>query len=128
MRAFLNEVIIRLNGMPERLPNLEARFLDALARTKVVFGEYAFRGYVPTKNSWTRRINGSIVDIVLVGFDRYFPTGKPLSVETAAEIRERFERLSGDASFSNAITRASQTPTGVNTRFHLWMQELGHVA
>jgi hypothetical protein len=113
---------------PERLPDLEARFLNALARTKVAFGEHAFRGYVPTKNSWTRRINGSIMDIVLVGFDRYFPEGRPLTAETAAEIRGRLARLCGDASFSNAITRAAQTPTGVNTRFHLWMQELEHVA
>ncbi len=128
LRTFLNEAITRLNMTPERLPGLEARFLNALARTKFVFGEHAFRGYVSTKKSWTRRINGSIMDIVLVGFDRYFPEGKPMSTEIAADIRGRLARLCDDASFSNAITRASQTSTGVNTRFHLWMQELEHVA
>ncbi len=130
LRAFLNEELTRLNMStgPESSSELEARFRHALARTKFVFGDHAFRRYIASSGAWVRQINASIMDVVLVGFDRSFPEGKAMSAEAAMLIRERFERLCSDPSFHGATTRTVHTTSAIRRRFDLWMQELGHVA
>ena len=126
---FLNDEIQHLNRLPwERLQDLASRLNSALARTKVVFGEHAFRRYNPADRTWTGQLNGPLLEILVFGFDKYFPGDDALPQKTAVEILRRFERICGDEAFRGAITSATQATSRVRTRFDLWMKELSDVA
>jgi hypothetical protein len=127
-RTFLNEELQQLNRSPEGHPQLEGRLRSALARTRAVFGDRAFRRYIPADRTWARQLNGPLVEIIVAGFDRYFPEPKALEPGKAAEIRKRFEDLCGKAEFRDALMFATQSSSTVRRRFELWMKELADVA
>jgi hypothetical protein len=129
MTGFLTDQLLRLNRLPpEQLRALEARLLNALARTKAVFGEHAFRRYTLADGTWSSQMSGPLLEILVVGFDRYFPADKVLPQETATEVLRRFQRMCGDESFRDAITSATQATSRIRRRFDLWMKELSDVA
>ena len=126
---FLNDEVLHLNRLPrEQIRALESRLHNALARTKFVFGEHAFRRYNPTDGTWTSQLNGPLLEILVFGFDKYFSRDKVLTRETADEVLNRFRNMCGDASFREAITSATQATSRVRRRFDLWMKELSDVA
>lgn len=129
LKGFLNDELKRLNASTEgQRDALERRLKNALARTKAVFGEHAFCRYRPSDGSWARQLNGPLVEIIVAGFDRFFPEGTPLTPRKGKAVRDRFQVLSGEEAFRDAITFATQSTGTVRRRFDLWMKELAHVA
>jgi hypothetical protein len=125
----LNDQLLRLNRLPTaQIQDLESRLRNALARTKVVFGEHAFRRYNTIDGTWTSQLNGPLVEILIFGFDKYFPRDKALTQATADEVLKRFQNMCSDASFREAITSATQATSMVRRRFDMWMKELSDVA
>ncbi len=129
MEAFLSEELRRLNqASPEELARLERRFHAALERTAVVFGDNAFHRYVPAEDRWVEKLNRSLVEVLIAGFDRHFPEEKTLTEATVLGILERFKRLCSDPAFVGAITGATLSRAKVEQRFSLWMKEMADVA
>jgi hypothetical protein len=129
LKGFLNEELKQLNAASAAQRSALLRRLgSALARTKLVFQDHAFCRYNPSDKAWARQLNGPLVEVLVVGFDRYFPEGKDLSPRKAKNIRERFEKLCGTETFRDSITFATQPTNTVRRRFELWMTELSHVA
>lgn len=129
MAEFLSMELTRLNrATPEQIARLERRFRVALERVATVFGDNAFRRYIPSEDRWAVKLSGPLVEVLPAGFDRHFPEEKPLASATAHVILARFKRLCGDPTFVGAITGATQSPGRVAQRFGLWMKELADVA
>ncbi|MGK4006666.1 DUF262 domain-containing protein [Sorangium sp. So ce1036] len=129
LKSFLNDELKRLNSSTEgQRDALELRLKSALAHTKTVFEDHAFCRYKPSDGSWARQINGPLVEIIVAGFDRFFPGGTPLPARKIKAVRDRFQALSGEEAFRDSITFATQSTSAVRARFDLWMRELAHVA
>ncbi|CAN91845.1 Protein of unknown function DUF262 [Sorangium cellulosum So ce56] len=129
LKSFLNDELKRLNASTgEERDALAHRLKHALAHTKTVFEDHAFCRYKPSDGSWARQLNGPLVEVIVAGFDRFFPAGMPLPPRKIKAIRDRFRTISGEEAFRDAITFATQSTNTVRTRFDLWMKELAHVA
>ena len=127
-RGFFNEELETLNRDAELREVLERRMMNALARAKAVFGNHAFHRPKPSGIGWMPTLNTALVEVVLTGFDRYFPEHKPLSPDQAARIQERLLHLCSMKPFLDAILIAVSSRQAVSTRFSLWMKELADVA
>lgn len=129
LKGFLNDELKRLNSSTEEQRDaLERRLRNALAHTKTVFGDCAFCRYKPSEDAWARQLNGPLVEVIVAGFDHFFPEGTPLAPRKIKAVQDRFRAISGNEAFRDSITFATQSTSAVRSRFDLWMKELAHVA
>ena len=107
------------------------KFLQAIEMSKLVFGDKAFRRYVPgskdnTAGNWaTTRINMALFDIIMWGFANY---EKSQVVPHADEIREELVYLmSNDQDFIDSIMIQTSNLEMVQRRFEIWKNSLKEI-
>lgn len=137
MKKFLNEQMWRqLNVDDVTLKNFEEKFKQSVNLSLSVFGEYAFRRFVPGNEDdpngyWEagrgqRKFNRALFDIVMYGFTRY---PKSSYQNTADAIREELIYLmTNDLGFIDAITRGTSGTKQVTYRFKKWLDAIDNIA
>lgn len=129
LKSFLNDEIQRLNSLVDKeRESIKQRFLSALERTQMTFGSHAFQRYDNANNTWISHINGPVLELMVLGFDQYFPKDAPFDTRTAELVKQRFMDLCGQQLFRDSITFATQPTKTVKHRIELWRKELADVA
>lgn len=129
MNHFLNRELGRLNqGSPSEREALEIRARNALVWTKRVFGEHAFCWYHATTNSWASQPTVPLVEVILCGFDRYFPPSRPWDDGLVQHVLQAFQKLCGVPRFRYPAPTSARAIGPTKLRFDLWMKVLADVA
>jgi rubredoxin len=124
LKAFLNRQMERGAGYTaQRYQDLERIFWNAVQLSQTVFGEQAFRRFVPgsqadRQGQWENHPNKALYDVVMWGFTRYAPAQiMPLA---DAIFEELINLMCTDQEFSSAITYATADRNKVQLRFSRW--------
>lgn len=129
LRTFLNDELKQLNqSQADHREKLKARFSNALSRVFTTFGQHAFQRYDDMKKNWVGHINGPVLEVMIVGFDEYFPAGAPYGQSIAMKVEEQFKKLCALQNFRDSITFATQPTDTVKYRIDMWRRELADVA
>lgn len=128
MKQFCNkELRDNRNISPEKTKEYKNRFEHCLDLVKVVFGENAFRRYIPGHESeagkWAySQINMALFDLQMVGFVNY---SKNEILANADAIREELLSLMiNDQQFQNLIGFKTSDTDNVRKRFKIYMEML----
>src|SRR5262249_7947293 len=111
----------------QRYQDLEKAFRNAVQLSQSVFGEQAFRRFVPgtqtdRQGQWENHPNKALYDVVIWGFTRYAPAQIiPLA---DAVFEELVDLMCTDREFSSAITYATADRNKVQLRFSRWQAAL----
>lgn len=132
MKQFLNREMENNKEIAERKENeLRNVFKKSVELTKTVFGERAFRRFIPgtkkDKNGkWeVKKINKSLFDVVMYGFTQY---DKHQIVPYADSIREELIYLmANDKEFIDSVIISTSAQSKVLTRFDKWRESLRNV-
>lgn len=131
MKQFCNkELRDNKNITIEKADEYKKRFEHCLDLVKVVFGEHAFRRYIPggdgEAGSWsTSQINMALFDLQMVGFVNY---SKNQVLANADAIREELLGLMiTDVVFQNVIGYKTSDTDNVKKRFKIYMDMLERV-
>jgi hypothetical protein len=107
------------------------RFNDCIDLVKVVFGETAFRRYIPSdkereQGNWTTtRINMALYDIQLCGFVNY---SKNEILRNADYIREAMiELMINNKEFIESILIQTSNKDVLKKRFNIWLEKLDEI-
>tara|TARA_B110000027_G_scaffold122850_1_gene138168 strand:+ start:1266 stop:2639 length:1374 start_codon:yes stop_codon:yes gene_type:complete len=106
------------------------RFLECIDLVKVVFGDSAFRRYIPSSNDeqgyWTTtRINMALFDIQMCGFVNY---SKNEILRNADYIREAMlELMTNNQSFIDSILLQTSDKDILKKRFKIWLEKLDEI-
>lgn len=129
MNFFLNMMLVQLNKMPPSAHfDLKARIELAFDWTRRVFGEHAFCCYNGATSTWSPNITVSLIEIILCGFDIYFPDSKVFPEGIERRVRNEFQKNCENPRFIKYITVPSDAPAAIKLRFDLWMEVLADVA
>ncbi len=116
---------------PEKIKEYKERFSNCVDMVKVVFGETAFRRYIPaeTENSqgnWTTtRINMALFDIQMCCFANY---SKNEILRNADFIREAMlELMSNNKEFIDSILIQTSNKDMLKLRFKIWLDKLDEI-
>lgn len=132
VKQFLNNLIQEYRELsPAKSEEFRSVFKISVELSKTVFGDKAFRRFVPATNDtqegkWnTTRINMALFDIIMWGFTRY---DKATIISHADSIREELINLmSNDQEFINSIMFETSGTEMVNTRFDIWSKKLNEI-
>jgi hypothetical protein len=131
MKQFSNkELRDNRNLNVEKRKEYKTRFEHCLDLVKVVFGDMAFRRYIPGSNEdagkWaSTQINMSLFDLQMVGFVNY---SKNQVLSKADAIREELLNLMAtDMEFQNLIGFRTSNTDNVKKRFKIYMDMLERV-
>lgn len=123
---FLNQELTRLNRMSanERV-ELRQRMEQALLIVREIFGDNAFRRYIPEENASSSALNAAFMEVLVAGYS----TREAIPLETPSlsqrnDAKQRHHRLMGDRDFVDAITLGTGDRNRVQTRFRLWTKGL----
>ena len=115
----------------EKIKEYKERFSNCVDMVKVVFGETAFRRYIPaeTENSqgnWTTtRINMALFDIQMCCFANY---SKNEILRNADFIREAMlELMSSNKEFIDSILIQTSNKDMLKLRFKIWLDKLDEI-
>jgi len=115
----------------EKAKEYRDRFLHSVDLVKTVFGDTAFRRYIPVtkeneQGNWTTtRINMALYDIQLCGFVNY---SKNEILRNADNIREAMlELMSNNKSFIDSILIQTSNKEVLKTRFRIWLDKLNDI-
>jgi hypothetical protein len=115
----------------EKIKEYKKIFLHSVDLSKIVFGDKAFKRYVPgsednRSGSWSAtRINMALFDIVMWGFANY---EKNQVVPNADAIREELINLmSSNQEFIDSIMIQTSSTEQVQKRFEVWKNSLKQV-
>lgn len=129
MNMFLNEMLVQLNKQPlSARIDLQARIELAFDWTRRVFGEHAFCWYDAATSTWSPNISLSLIEVILCGFDVYFPESKVFKEGIERRVLETFRKASEDSRFKSAIAASPNSVAALKLRFDLWMKALADVA
>jgi len=115
---------------PQKAQEYKARFEHCLDLVKVVYGDKAFRRYIPSSGEepgyWAiSQINMALFDLQMVGFANY---SKNQVLSRADAIREELLNLmTSDLSFQNLIGFKTSNTENVKKRFKVYMNMLERV-
>jgi hypothetical protein len=116
---------------PEKIKEYKERFTNCVDMVKIVFGETAFRRYIPaeTENShgnWTTtRINMALFDIQMCCFANY---SKNEIFRNADFIREAMlELMSNNKEFIDSILIQTSNKDMLKLRFKIWFNKLDEI-
>ncbi len=130
MKQFLNkEMIENKHISDEKIRELRRIFKETVSLVKSVFGDRAFRRFIPgdkrdPNGRWEiRKINVGLFEIIMFGFSRY---SKPQIISLGDIIREELlYMMSSDQEFIDSISGTGTTNiTKVNIRFKKWLDVL----
>lgn len=131
MKQFSNkELRERQNLSKEKAKEFEERFLHCIDLVKIVFGENAFRRYIPGSSdesgNWsTGQINMALFDLQMVGFVNY---SKNQILSKAEAIREELLSLMiTDSEFQNLIGFKTSDTDNVKKRFKIYFEMLDRI-
>jgi len=131
MKQFCNkELRDNRHLSPDKAKEYRNRFLDCLDLVKVVFGDTAFRRYIPSNNEeqgyWTTtRINMALFDIQMCGFVNY---SKNEILRNADYIREAMlELMTNNQSFIDSILLQTSDKDILKKRFKIWLEKLDEI-
>ena len=124
-KAFMNEVMRKYrNADDTTLRKFREAFKRAVANTKTLFGDHAFRRFNRgteghPNGEWEQKaINVSLFEITMDSMARIQPN---VLMRHLDQIREAFiELVTSNADFINATSRASADKRAVQMRFKLW--------
>lgn len=115
----------------EKSKEYRNRFLDCVDMVKVVYGENAFRRYIPGDNEnesgkWiATRINMALYDIQMCGFANY---SKNEVLRNADYIREAMlDLMINNKEFIDSILIQTSDKTVLKTRFKIWLNKLDEI-
>ena len=115
----------------EKTKEYRNRFNDCIDLVKVVFGETAFRRYIPTdkereQGNWTTtRINMALYDIQMCGFVNY---SKNEVLRNADFIREAMiELMINNREFIDSILIQTSNKEVLKKRFKIWFEKLDEI-
>lgn len=116
MDAFM-EQNQRING--EELVAMRNDFLGTLQTVEAIFGEFAFRRWVPGKDQWRRQILASLFDAEMFAA-QYFNLDE--AKEFAPAVVDGFKELFSDPTFARSIDQATNTPSYFQARIAMTKQ------
>jgi hypothetical protein len=115
----------------EKAKEYRNRFNDCIDLVKIVFGETAFRRYIPSdkdrkQGNWTTtRINMALYDIQLCGFVHY---SKNEILRNADYIREAMiELMINNRDFIDSILIQTSNKDVLKKRFKIWLEKLEEI-
>lgn len=128
MKGFLNKEMNEKRSLSQAdASKLRTSFRDAVATVKLVFGDHAFRRFVPGNDNnpngqYERPVNKALFDIIMWGFSQY---PRPQVVPYADAIREELLWLmSRDQEFIDSIMIGTNDASKIRTRFDKWRENL----
>ena len=130
MKQFLNrEMENNRNISEEKIRELRRVFKETVSMVKSVFGNNAFRRFIPGDEKdpngiWEiRKINVGLFEIIMFGFSRY---NKNQIIPLSDVIREELlYMMTSDREFIDSISGSGTTSVAkVNTRFKKWLDAL----
>ena len=131
MKQFCNkELRDNRNLSEEKAKEYRIRFMDCLDMVKVVFGDNAFRRYIPQNEDaggyWAKsRINMALFDIQMCGFVHY---SKNEVFRNAEFIREAIlDLMSKNETFNNSILIETSNKEVLKNRFKIWFEKLDSI-
>jgi Protein of unknown function DUF262 len=114
IKASLDHFLVENQKMAKKkIGELKEQFLKTVDTVQAAFGEYAFRRYVPSKDSWRRQILASLYDAQMLACH-----GKE-SMKLGphrSKIISKMKKLFGNDEFDQAITSATNTPASFQYR------------
>ena len=133
MKQFLNrEMENNRNISEEKIKELRRVFKETASMVKSVFGDKAFRRFIPgdekdPNGRWEiRKINVGLFEIIMFGFSRY---NKNQIIPLSDAIREELlHMMTSDKEFIDSISGSGTTSTAkVTTRFKKWLDGLERI-
>ena len=131
MKQFCNKELRENRHLsPAKAKEYKNRFLDCIDLVKVVFGDTAFRRYIPSNNTekgyWTTtRINMALFDIQMCGFVNY---SKNEILRNADYIREAMlELMTNNQNFIDSILLQTSDKDILKKRFKIWFKKLDDI-
>lgn len=131
MKQFCNkELRDNRNLSPEKKKEYTVRFEHCLDLVKVVFGDLAFRRYIPSENNQpgyysVGQINMGLFDVQMVGFTNY---SKNEVLSKADAIREGLlDLMICDKQFQELITWKTSDTEYLRKRFRIYMTMLDNI-
>jgi hypothetical protein len=131
MKKFLNDEMEKYRKIDEEeAKKLRAIFKKSVELTKTVFGDKAFRRFVPGTEQdpngfWEGRVNKALYDIVMFGFTLY---DKRQIIPYSDAIREELLWLmTHDDDFIRSITLSTDKREHVNIHFKKWLDSLQNI-
>lgn len=130
MKQFLNrEMENNRNISEDKIKKLRRIFEETVSLVKSVFGDKAFRRFIPgdekdPNGRWEiRKINVGLFEIIMFGFSRY---NKNQIIPLSDVIREELlHMMTSDKEFIDSISGSGTTSTAkVTTRFKKWLDAL----
>jgi len=130
MKQFLNrEMENNRNVSEEKIKELRQIFKETVSMVKSVFGDKAFRRFIPgdekdPNGRWEiRKINVGLFEIIMFGFSRY---NKNQMIPLSDVIREELlHMMTSDKEFIDSVSGSGTTSTAkVTTRFRKWLDVL----
>jgi len=130
MKQFLNkEMENNINISDEKIKELRHVFKETVSLVKSVFGDKAFRRFIPGNEKdpngrWEiRKINVGLFEIIMFGFSRY--TKNQIIPFSDAIREELLYMMTSDKEFIDSISGSGTTSTAkVTTRFKKWLDAL----
>jgi hypothetical protein len=132
MKQFCNKELRDNRYLPEeKAKEYRNRFVDCVDMVKVVFGNTAFRRYIPGETesemgNWiTTRINMALYDVQLCGFANY---SKNEVFRHADFIREAMlDLMTNNKEFIDSILIQTSDKTVLKKRFKIWLNKLEEI-
>jgi len=132
MKQFLNREMENNKKVTyEELKQMHQSFKDAISLTKTVFGERAFRRFVPgnqqdPNGKWEKRINMGLFEVITYSFSKY---KKNQIIQSSDLIREEFIHVvTSNQNFINSISGTGTTNKyKVTQRFKMWDEALQEI-
>ncbi|MGB0917535.1 MAG: DUF262 domain-containing protein [Flavobacteriales bacterium] len=132
IKSFLNDEMIRFQEINDKdADDLRNAFKNAVAISKSVFGQHAFKRYYkgtadnPAGYWEPKRFNVSLHDVLMDSFAR---VDKNLVYQNLDRIREAFiDLMTNDDTFIDAIEIGTSEERKVQRRFDIWRNRLNEI-
>ena len=119
---FLSQTMGMLNSRSELFPELGNRFLRAMLRARLLFGNKAFRkvsllSYAGSSRTWRGPLNKALFEAWAVNLDALDEACFSRLLERKEELLDKFIALTQQQDFSSAISQGTGDASKVRLRF-----------
>jgi hypothetical protein len=113
---FLSQAMGTLNGCSDLFPELRSRFLRAMLRAKLLFGNKAFRKVSPV-TYWRGPLNKALFEAWAVNLDAIDEACFSVLLQRKGDLLDAFVALTQQPDFSSAISQGTGDASKVRLRF-----------